>query len=472
MGQENFRLGHRSRVKNRFLNEGLDFFQPYEAAELLLFYPIPQKDTKQMAHALIDRFGSLGAALNAEEGALCAIPGIGAHTADYLRSLLPFARYVLEEEALPASYADADALGRLFVSYFRDKREESVVAGLFNNRCELLRMVPVCSGGLCSPSLSVRDILGAAYAANASFLAIGCGKKGAVAFPSGEELAFTRQLLRIFENAGLHLNEVVLVAAEQYNPLLRYVKNTPPMPLQHGFCAGTPGKTRQAGEGDRAESCHRLAALLQYACKKEKAEALADKLLADYGTIGNLLFLSTEELISAGPLSEHAAILLRLAGAVYSYVETENARTLRGVCADAASLGRLFCGVHAFLRVERISLALLDANFRLIDLRFLANGSVNAAAFVPRLFVEAALRAHASYVAIAHNHPSGDTEPSGADCRSTEDISRAFAGTGVVFLEHFVVNERSYYPICYYKLPLCSGGSAAFYRTLPAEEER
>lgn len=442
---------------------------PYEAAELLLFYPIPQKDTKQTAHALIDRFGSLGAALLAEKDALCAVPGIGVHTAEYLRTLLPFAKYVLGE-ALPASYADADALGKLFAAYFQDRKDGQVALALFNNRCELLRIVPICAGGLCSPALSVREMLSTAYAVNASFLAIGCKKNGAVAFPSGEEMAFTRELLRVFENVGLHLNEVVLVAGEQYNPLLRYVRNCPPPPLSRGFAAGQPGKTRPACGNSREESCRQLATLLSYAGNKDKAAVVAEKLLATYGTISNLLFFPIEDITSPGFLSEHAAVLLHLAGSLYSYVEMEKAHTSHAVYADVASLGRLFCGIHAFLRVERISLALLDENFRLIDLRFLADGSVNAAAFVPRLFVEAAVKARASYVAIAHNHPSGDTAPSLSDCRSTEDISHAFAGTGVVFLEHFTVNERAYYPICYHKLPLCSGGSAAFYSTLPLEE--
>ena len=50
---------HRDRLKNRFLAEGLDAFEPHNILELLLFYSIPQKDTNEIAHALIERFGSL-----------------------------------------------------------------------------------------------------------------------------------------------------------------------------------------------------------------------------------------------------------------------------------------------------------------------------------------------------------------------------------------------------------------------------
>lgn len=52
--------GHRGRVKERFIQSGLTGFAPHEILELLLFYIIPQKDTKQLAHQLIERFRKCG----------------------------------------------------------------------------------------------------------------------------------------------------------------------------------------------------------------------------------------------------------------------------------------------------------------------------------------------------------------------------------------------------------------------------
>ena len=46
--------GHRSRIKKRFLEKGLDSFEPHEALELLLYYGIPQGDTNPTAHRLLD----------------------------------------------------------------------------------------------------------------------------------------------------------------------------------------------------------------------------------------------------------------------------------------------------------------------------------------------------------------------------------------------------------------------------------
>ena len=69
--------GHRQRLKNRFLTEGMDNFEPVQVLELLLFYCIPRVDTNPIAHRLIEYFGSLHQVLEASPGELKKVPGIG-----------------------------------------------------------------------------------------------------------------------------------------------------------------------------------------------------------------------------------------------------------------------------------------------------------------------------------------------------------------------------------------------------------
>ena len=53
--------GHREKMRSRFLNAGLDAFADHEVLELLLYYAIPRRDTNPIAHALMERYGSLSA---------------------------------------------------------------------------------------------------------------------------------------------------------------------------------------------------------------------------------------------------------------------------------------------------------------------------------------------------------------------------------------------------------------------------
>ena len=46
--------GHRERMKERFLEHGLDNFSDFEALEILLFYAVPRRNTNEMAHALME----------------------------------------------------------------------------------------------------------------------------------------------------------------------------------------------------------------------------------------------------------------------------------------------------------------------------------------------------------------------------------------------------------------------------------
>ena len=63
--------GHRQRLKNRFLTEGIGSFEDHEVLELLLYYAIPQGDTNPLAHRLLEHFGTLSSVFDASVEDLC-----------------------------------------------------------------------------------------------------------------------------------------------------------------------------------------------------------------------------------------------------------------------------------------------------------------------------------------------------------------------------------------------------------------
>jgi DNA repair protein RadC len=63
-------IGHRDRLRTRFLAGGADSLQDYEMLELLLFTALPRRDVKPLAKALLRNFGSLWCVLNAPPDAL------------------------------------------------------------------------------------------------------------------------------------------------------------------------------------------------------------------------------------------------------------------------------------------------------------------------------------------------------------------------------------------------------------------
>ena len=81
MAAESIHKGHRERLKQRFLEEGLDNFTDIQVLELLLFYAIPRSDTNPIAHSLLEHFGSLSRVLEADVEELKKVPGIKDHAA-------------------------------------------------------------------------------------------------------------------------------------------------------------------------------------------------------------------------------------------------------------------------------------------------------------------------------------------------------------------------------------------------------
>ena len=69
--------GHRKRLRDRYLSGGIRGFSQRDALELLLTYAVPRKDTKEIAHRLLEKFGSLNAVFKQPPSMLQLVEGIG-----------------------------------------------------------------------------------------------------------------------------------------------------------------------------------------------------------------------------------------------------------------------------------------------------------------------------------------------------------------------------------------------------------
>jgi DNA repair protein RadC len=90
--------GHRARLRERLLKGGAEALADYEVLEYLLFAANPRGDTKPLAKALLERFGSLNAVLNAEPGALGQVKGMGDTGAAALKAVALAARRMARGE--------------------------------------------------------------------------------------------------------------------------------------------------------------------------------------------------------------------------------------------------------------------------------------------------------------------------------------------------------------------------------------
>lgn len=109
---------------------------------------------------------------------------------------------------------------------------------------------------------------------------------------------------------------------------------------------------------------------------------------------------------------------------------------------DPAVACNFFCDKLGHLEREVFAVVMLDTRHRMIDYVELFQGTIDGAEVHPREVVRAALRLNAAALLVAHNHPSGDVEPSAADRAVTARLRQALALVDVRLLDHIVVGGR------------------------------
>ncbi|MDR3437973.1 RadC family protein [Telmatospirillum sp.] len=93
-------LGHRKRLRQRFLDGGAAALPDYELLELLLCLAIPQRDVKPLAKDLLARFGSFADVVHAGLPALLAVPGIKDNAATALKLVAAAATRLAQVEVV------------------------------------------------------------------------------------------------------------------------------------------------------------------------------------------------------------------------------------------------------------------------------------------------------------------------------------------------------------------------------------
>ncbi|MBQ6890712.1 MAG: DNA repair protein RadC [Oscillospiraceae bacterium] len=213
----NSSAGHRSRVKARYKAEGLDNFKDFHALELLLFYAIPQKDTKPLAKELISRFGSFPLVLEAPMEELMKVEGIGENAALFLKLVADAGRYYqVKKEADVRILADAESYGRYLVPRFQNLRHETVMLLCLDAKCKLLCCREIAQGSVNSANISTRSIAEIALSVNASTVVLAHNHPSGLAIPSREDIVTTQRLASALAAVDIYLADHIIVADDDY----------------------------------------------------------------------------------------------------------------------------------------------------------------------------------------------------------------------------------------------------------------
>ena len=208
--------GHRQRLKDRFLREGLDGFTDIQVLELLLFYVVPRKDTNPIAHDLLDRFGSLARVLDAPVIRLTEVNGISENGATFLKLVREIERrYALSqgEEIILNTIEDCC---EYLTRFFKSKRNETVFLLSLDAKLKLLSCREVGEGSVNYASVPIRRCVEMALEDGATSVILAHNHPSGLAVPSGDDIVTTRRLAMALSVVEIQLVDHIVVADDDY----------------------------------------------------------------------------------------------------------------------------------------------------------------------------------------------------------------------------------------------------------------
>lgn len=209
--------GHRDRLKERFATEGLDNFTEVQALELLLFYCIPRKDTNELAHRLLDHFGSLSHVLETRIEDLMKVPGVGYSTALFLTLVPAAGRYYavnrIQRVTILQSIEDCC---QYLLPYFDGRATETVFMLCLDAKKKVLCCQQVGEGSVNSAGVPIRRVVEMALAANATAVVLAHNHPSGLALPSYEDIVTTKRIAAALDAVEIVLADHIVVADDDY----------------------------------------------------------------------------------------------------------------------------------------------------------------------------------------------------------------------------------------------------------------
>ena len=198
--------GHRERMKAEFLARGLEGWPDHRVLELLLFYTIPQGDVNDLAHELVERFGSLAGVLDASVEELKKVKGVGDHTAVFLR-MLPavLGRYQGARTRLSAIINSPEEAYAWLEPYFFGARNEMVYVLCLDGKRQVLGVRKVAEGSIELAEVNTRRIAEEAIGLRAAQIYVAHNHVSNLAIPSQADWLTTDTLRGALRPIGIEL---------------------------------------------------------------------------------------------------------------------------------------------------------------------------------------------------------------------------------------------------------------------------
>ncbi len=209
------REGHRKRLRERYLQGGIRGFSDRDALELLLTYALSRQDTKELAHRLLEKFGSLRSVLSQPPSMLQTVPGVGPAISVLISLSTAITAKALKPPRGTQVMDSSEKVRKYLLASMGTLRKERLTALLLDSGNRLLDECVLEFGTVDRTTVHPRNLLEKVIATGATAVILVHNHPGGTARASREDVELTSRLSDIGRTVGFRVLDHMIVAGEK-----------------------------------------------------------------------------------------------------------------------------------------------------------------------------------------------------------------------------------------------------------------
>jgi DNA repair protein RadC len=212
---QNLHEGHRERLKQEFLQKGMEHLPDHEKLELLLYFSIKRGDTNETGHELMNRFGSLSGVFNAPYELLKQTKGIGESSAQLIKLVSSLVRAYMDDYSSQHNTIKTTAEAKEYMRYkFLCESVECVMMACIGGNGKVVFCDVISEGSPETVQIRPSDFIRKALLAQAARVVIAHNHPNGICNPSGKDVFTTKILADELSRVEIELMDHIIVAPD------------------------------------------------------------------------------------------------------------------------------------------------------------------------------------------------------------------------------------------------------------------
>ncbi len=208
--------GHRGRMFDKFLAAGDNDVLPRDIIEMLLYYPIKIRDTRDAAVSLMGKFGSADNVLSASQEELSATEGVGEGSATFLRMIGCAARRLSGEPVDNRKiYSSVAEMSELFQPFREELRADITCVACFDNAMRPIRITKLKDGVFTKCQADANAFLSFVTEHHGCSVAMARISPKRSDFPDSDDFDAARYAKRLLNTIDIKLNEYFVISRDE-----------------------------------------------------------------------------------------------------------------------------------------------------------------------------------------------------------------------------------------------------------------